>query len=132
MIVCTFLQLSEQVASTAKARRTYQSVLVVSGPADNLQDPCVYPLFAIAVCQKLLDVRGRRKRVKPPLLHSRSVRLHHVTKGGNYRRFQSCSYLYYGHNNLILCFTDCLDQKHDAVGRQKNKNKNDQTSHKFN
>ena len=37
-----------------------------------------------------------------------------------------------GHTKLILCFTDCLGQKHDPIGRQKNKNKNDQTSHKFN
>ena len=37
-----------------------------------------------------------------------------------------------GHTKLILCFTDCLGQKHDLVGRHKNKNKNDQTSHKFN
>ena len=37
-----------------------------------------------------------------------------------------------GHTKLILCFTDYLGQKHDPVGRQKNKNKNDQTSHKFN
>ena len=37
-----------------------------------------------------------------------------------------------GHTKLILCFTDCLGQKHDPVGRQKNKNKNDQTSHEFN
>ena len=28
--------------------------------------------------------------------------------------------------------TDCLGQKHDPVGRQKNENKNDQTSHEFN
>ena len=27
-----------------------------------------------------------------------------------------------GHTKLILCFTDCLGQKHDPVGRQKNKN----------
>ena len=33
---------------------------------------------------------------------------------------------------INLCFTDCLGQKHDPVGKQKNKNKNDQTSHKFN
>ena len=37
-----------------------------------------------------------------------------------------------GHTKLILCFTDCLGQKHDPVGRQKNKNKNDRTSHEFN
>ena len=37
-----------------------------------------------------------------------------------------------GHTKLILCFTDFLGQKHDPVGRQKNKNKNDQTSHEFN
>ena len=44
----------------------------------------------------------------------------------------SLLYFHLGHTKLILCFTDCLGRKHDPVGRQKNKNKNDQTSHKFN
>ena len=30
-----------------------------------------------------------------------------------------------GHTKLILCFTDSLGQKHDPLGRQKNKNKSD-------
>ena len=37
-----------------------------------------------------------------------------------------------GRTKLILYLMDCLGQKHDPVGRQKNKNKNDQTSYECN
>ena len=37
-----------------------------------------------------------------------------------------------GCTKLSLYFMDCLGQKHDPVGRQENKNKNDQTSYECN